>query len=201
MLSRPDALVVAGRLAASFPSPAIAKPTIAEWAEEFVGCDPDVAEATIDRIKAKYDRAPTIRAIRSALLTERNAAERARLHAKALSWEASPAGQPTTFAEWAETDPERARKLATVLTGESDVRKSLEAAVQAFDALASHPHEPTPDERYTWSRVDPPCKFCGRRVANGPDAASRYDADTDTWTNVHLSCAEPAAYAQSESPR
>jgi hypothetical protein len=47
--------------------------------------------------------------------------------------------------------------------------------------------------------VNSPCIFCGQRVKDGPDAASRFDKPTQRWINVHLPCAEggkPDAQAQ-----
>jgi hypothetical protein len=166
--------------------------TLEAWAEEFLSLDTVTGEEVLERLKERLDAPPSVRELQSSIKTVINANERARTHARALAWESgasSPEKRPT-FADWAKTDPDGARKLVAVLDQKSYVRAELEAVLakgtEMFDTLATEPE--TVDDRYTWSRDDPPCDRCGSLVANGPNSQARYDKITDTWTNAHIDC-------------
>ncbi len=162
------------------------------WSDQFVGLDPVTGEEVLERLTHRLDAPPSVKELISSIKTVRNAEDSARIQARALAWEASATpDDPTTFAEWAKTQPEgRVRRLVQVLDGKSYVRAELEEVIakgtEIFAAMSAA--EPTVEERYTWSRHNPPCDLCRRPVENGPNSQARYDRDSDTWTNAHVVC-------------
>lgn len=170
---------MAARLAACFPRFRPQALTLEAWAEEFLLLDPIIGEAVLERLKEQLDGPPSVKELIGAIKTIRNAEERAKSHAQALAWQTTKGEQPTTFAEWAKTNPEGAAKLMRAVPG-SEVAAKLIAMTEAGEIGEA--------AETTWNPHDPPCENCHRPVANGPNAQSRYDGITDTWVNAHVEC-------------